>query len=81
MAIRLLRRELYDLVWSQPLRTLSERFGISDVALRKCCQRSAIPTPERGYWARKDAGKETFVTALPERPPAMEHEVVESGRR
>ena len=50
--------------------------AFSDVALKKCCQRSAIPTPERGYWARKDAGKETYVPALPERPPAMEEDVV-----
>ena len=52
---------LYDLVWRQPLRNLSERFGISDVALRKCCERTAIPTPERRYWARKVAGRPTFV--------------------
>jgi len=76
MAKWISRTELYDLVWAEPLRNLSERFGISDVALKKCCQRSAIPTPERGYWARKDAGKETYVPALPERPPAMEEDVV-----
>jgi hypothetical protein len=79
MAKRLSRKELYDLVWSEPLRTLSVQFGISDVALRKYCQRSAIPTPERGYWARKDAGKKTFVPAFPERLPAMEDEVVVGG--
>ena len=79
MGERLSRKELYDLVWSEPLRNLSGRFGISDVALRKCCERSSIPTPERGYWARKDAGKETFVPALPERPPAMDEEVIVGG--
>lgn len=79
MAERLSRKELYDLVWSEPLRNLSGRFGISDVALKKCCKRFAIPTPERGYWARKDAGKATFVPALPERPPAMDDDVVVGG--
>jgi hypothetical protein len=57
MAERLSREELYELVWSQPLRTLSARFRISDVALKKTCLKAAIPTPERGYWARKDAGQ------------------------
>ncbi|MGB6870150.1 MAG: hypothetical protein WBD93_11120, partial [Acidobacteriaceae bacterium] len=75
MAERLSRQELYDLVWSQPLRTLSERFGISDVALKKTCVKALIPTPERGYWARKDAGQRVVQIALPVRPPGMEDEV------
>jgi len=45
MAERLSRKELYDLVWSEPLKTLCSRFGISDVALRKTGARSEIPTP------------------------------------
>lgn len=47
MAERLSRKELYYLVWSEPLRTLSSRFGISDVALKKTCVRAQIPTPDR----------------------------------
>jgi hypothetical protein len=70
------RKELYDLVWSEPLRTLCSRFGISDVALKKTCARSEIPTPERGYWAKKDAGKPTFQVALPIRPPGMDNQVL-----
>jgi hypothetical protein len=73
------RRALYDLVWSEPLKTLCTRFSISDVALRKTCQRAMIPTPERGYWARKQAGKKTWIVPLPERPPAMEDEVEVGG--
>ncbi|MBB5337829.1 hypothetical protein [Tunturiibacter gelidoferens] len=76
MAERLSRKELYDLVWSEPLMTLCSRFGISDVALRKTCARSEIPTPERGYWAKKDAGKPTFQVALPMRPPGMDDQVL-----
>jgi len=33
MAERLTRKALYDLVWSEPMMTLSARFRISDVAL------------------------------------------------
>src|SRR5580658_8576815 len=73
------RRALHDLVWSQPLKTLAQRFSISDVALRNTCQRAMIPTPERGYWARKQAGKKTWTIPLPERPPAMEDEVEIGG--
>jgi hypothetical protein len=60
---------------------LCTRFGISDVALAKTCQRAMIPTPERGYWARKEAGKKTRVQPLPERPPAMGDEVQVGGRQ
>jgi hypothetical protein len=73
------RRALHDLVWSQPLKTLAQRFSISDVALRNTCQRAMIPTPERGYWARREAGKKTWTAPLPERPPAMEEEVEIGG--
>ena len=79
MGQRLSRSALYDLVWSEPLKTLCARFSISDVALRKTCQRAMIPTPERGYWARKQAGKKTWTIPLPERPPAMEDEVEIGG--
>jgi hypothetical protein len=76
MAERLSRKELYDLVWSEPLRTLSSRFGISDVALKKTCARAEIPTPERGYWAKKDAEKPTFQVVLPICPPRMDNQVL-----
>ncbi len=58
MAQALSRQVLCDLVWSMPLKQLCERFGISDVALKKSCAKSDIPTPERGYWARKRSRKE-----------------------
>ena len=75
MAEQLNRKELYDLVWSEPMKTLSTRFGISDVALKKACARVGIPTPERGYWAKKEVGKEVFQAAFPLRPPGMSDEV------
>jgi hypothetical protein len=66
MSERLSRQELYDLAWSEPLRSLSARFGISDVALKETCAKAQIPTPKRGYWAGKDAGKNVSKTSLPE---------------
>jgi hypothetical protein len=69
MAKQLSRMELYALVWAEPMKTLSLKFGISDVALKKTCARAEIPTPDRGYWAKKEAGKSTLKDALPARPP------------
>ena len=65
MSATLSRAELYDLVWSEPLRTLSKKFGISDVALAKHCRRANIPLPGLGYWAKKEAGKLVIQPALP----------------
>jgi hypothetical protein len=62
------------------MKTLARRFGISDVALKKTCARAEIPTPYRGYWAKKEAGKSSMQRALPERPPGMADEVLVSGR-
>ena len=76
MVQRLSRRELYELVWSNPMKVLCLRFGISDVALNKTCARVAIPTPDRGYWAKREAGKCNFQPPLPERPPGLDDEIV-----
>jgi hypothetical protein len=64
------RDELYQLVWSQPLRTIAHEMGISDVALAKTCRKANIPVPPRGYWARKQAGRAAAVSPLPPRFPA-----------
>jgi hypothetical protein len=66
------REELYELVWSVPVRRAATRFGISDVALAKQCRREQIPIPPRGYWARKAAGQSVQPAPLPpfvEPPP------------
>jgi hypothetical protein len=79
MSERLSRQELYDLVWSEPVMNLAIRFGISDVALKKTCARASIPTPDRGYWAKKQAGKPTIQVSIPRRPPGMSDEIFLGG--
>ena len=69
------RKELYDLIWSQPMRTVASSVGISDVALAKQCKKANIPVPNRGYWARKKAGKPTIQVALPPRFPGASDRV------
>ncbi|HUZ31872.1 MAG TPA: site-specific integrase [Xanthobacteraceae bacterium] len=65
---RIARKDLYKLIWSEPITSLAERFGISDVGLAKVCRRSDIPAPPRGYWAKVTAGGTLQRPALPERP-------------
>lgn len=65
MSFRLTRDQLYELVWSQPMRRLSEQIGISDVAIAKRCKIIGVPVPERGYWNKLQAGQKVSKTALP----------------
>jgi hypothetical protein len=63
--LTLTRQTLYDLVWSKPMSTLAQEFGISDVGLAKRCRAVDVPIPYRGYWARKAAGQEPPRLPLP----------------
>lgn len=56
-AVELTREELYQRVWSTPMRLLAKEFGLSDVGLAKVCKRHKIPKPSRGYWAKLQNGK------------------------
>jgi hypothetical protein len=53
----LTRKELYDLVWSQPMLTLSKKYNISDTGLKKICIRLNIPLPKAGHWQKLQFGK------------------------
>lgn len=77
----LTRVELHDLIWSQPMQRLAQQFGISDVALAKACRRVEIPVPERGYWAKSQAGKKVTRIPFPPRGPGMSNDVFVGGRR
>lgn len=62
--IVLSRKELYELVWQESMLSLSKRYNISDVGLRKMCIRMEIPVPPAGYWAKIQFGKKVKKTAL-----------------
>ncbi len=53
------RNELYNLVWSVPLLTLSKKYAISDVGLRKICVKMEIPLPKAGHWQKLKFNKNT----------------------
>ena len=69
------REALFDLVWEHPTRTLAATFGVSDVWLKKICVRAGIPTPDRGYWAKRAAGRPVVKAKLPMRDPGRSNEV------
>ena len=59
------RKELYDLVWSQPVTKVAKQFGVSDVAIAKACRKLKVPLPGRGYWAKKVNGYAVHTVPLP----------------
>ena len=63
--VRLTREQLYERVWAEPMAVLAPQFGISDVALKKTCTKLRVPTPGRGYWAKKSAGSAVRRSPLP----------------
>lgn len=62
--ITLNRQQLYDLVWAESVLSLSKKYAISDVGLRKKCKSLEIPLPDLGYWAKIKYGKKV----IPRRP-------------
>jgi hypothetical protein len=65
--VTLTRKELYDLVWSEPLSRLAKRYKISDNGLRKICKRMNIPLPEMGHWQKIQYNKKVTIAKLPEK--------------
>lgn len=53
----LTRKQLFDLIWSKPMRDAATDIGVSDVGLKKVCVRHRVPVPPRGYWNRVHAGQ------------------------
>jgi len=63
--VTLNRKELYDLVWAEPLSRLAKKYKISDNGLRKICKSMIIPIPAMGHWQKIQYGKQVIVTRLP----------------
>lgn len=59
------RVELFELVWQTPMVHLSKQLNLSDVGLKKICQKHGIPLPMRGHWTRKQLGQEDPRPQLP----------------
>src|ERR1700694_751303 len=58
------RVTMYAEVWKEPVNTVAKRYGVSDVALRKICEKLGVPVPPLGYWAKVAAGQTPLVAKL-----------------
>jgi hypothetical protein len=63
------RDELYQLVWSEPMTKIAERFNVSGSYLARICNLLNVPRPKRGYWAKFAVGKAPPQTPLSEPRP------------
>lgn len=59
------REQLYEEIWTMPVSKVALKYGVSDVAIHKICQKLRIPAPPRGYWAKLQAGKSVERIPLP----------------
>ena len=60
------RKELYELIWKEPVTKVAEKLGFPAPLLRKYCHQLNIPTPSSGYWSKLKFGKPVEIPALPE---------------
>ncbi|KHL24117.1 hypothetical protein PK98_15655 [Croceibacterium mercuriale] len=72
---QVLPEDLIRLAWSEPMRDLALKVGMSDVGLRKLFVSLGIITPPQGYWNKVRAGK-----GVPPIPSPPSRRVGEIGR-
>ena len=76
LELRLDRSTLFERVWTVPVETLAQEWGLSGRGLAKACKRFRIPVPPRGYWARVAAGQRPSRPQLPSLPPGQAEEIL-----
>lgn len=76
-ATKLTRKQIYDEVWSISISGMVKKYDISYSLLYKQIKDANIPIPPKGYWTKKEFGKETVVAELKGNPD----EVVELYKR
>lgn len=63
------REELHEMVWTEPVATVAERFAVSGSYMARVCTALGVPRPPRGYWAKKAVGRAAPAPALPDARP------------
>ena len=76
-ATKLTRKQIYDEVWSISISGMVKKYDISYSLLYKQIKDANIPIPPKGYWTKKEFGKETVVAELKGDPD----EVIELYKR
>jgi hypothetical protein len=74
--ITLNRKQLYEKVWSVPIKELCQQFDIDENGLVKICNRLNVPVPEKSHWKRIAASKRSDILPLPERAKGLESAVL-----
>lgn len=64
--VTLTRKELYDLVWSVSMVSLTRMYRITSSSLRKTCTKMEIPIPKAGHWEKLKWGKQVAIEKLNE---------------
>lgn len=64
--ITLTRQQLFDLVWTESLSSLSKKYVISFDELKKFCKNNNIPIPQKDYWSKLKFNKPYNRIKLPE---------------
>ena len=59
------RKELYKMIWKEPVTKVAEKMGVPAPILRKYCHLLNIPTPSSGYWSKLQFGKPVEIPPLP----------------
>lgn len=67
------RVQLHGLVWSEPLLTISKKYNISDVGLRKICILLNNPLLKNGHWQKVQYNMKA---SKPPLPSAEKEEVI-----
>lgn len=75
--VSITRKELYELVWSESMLSLSKKYAISDVGLKKKCKKMNIPVPSLGYWARVQAGQKVPKQLLPNKYQGVDNAILQ----
>ncbi|HEY0740244.1 MAG TPA: hypothetical protein VGD40_02245 [Chryseosolibacter sp.] len=63
----LLRKELYEKVWSSPALDICRIYDISEEGLESICRRLNVPFPQKTHWQKIANAKKTIEEALPEK--------------
>lgn len=61
------REELYEKVWAKPFKLVAAEYGLSFQQLRRLCGYLSVPTPHKGFWSTKKAGRP--LRPIPPLPP------------
>lgn len=70
--ITLNRKQLYQKVWSVPIKEICQEYDIDENGLETICRRLNVPVPETSHWKRIATGKKTNTLPLPEKAKGVD---------